>query len=117
MSTGAASVLAWTGAATTAVAAVSLIGATMIAQARADTAADLAALAGADALAVAAGDPCATAARTAERNGGRLVSCELREWDVLVRVEVSAPGPFTVEARARAGPGPSNAPDLDGGTS
>ncbi|MEE1650886.1 Rv3654c family TadE-like protein [Brachybacterium sp. J144] len=106
MSTGAAGVLAWTGASTLLIAGLSLLGGGTLAQARAATAADLAALAGADALAVAHGDPCGVAAEVASRNDARLTACELREWDVLVTVEVvAAPLPERT-ARARAGPDP-----------
>lgn len=110
MSTGAAGVLAWTGSATAAVAALSLLGTGVLAQSRAETAGDLAALAGADALAAAHGRPCAVAAQVASRNGARLLSCEHREWDVLVRVDVPADPLPAMDARARAGPGPAELP-------
>lgn len=110
MSTGGASVLAWTGTTTVVVAALALLGGGTLARAQAETAADLAALAGADALAVARPYPCQIAAEVAERNGARLTSCEQREWDVLVRVEVEA-GPLpAMVARSRAGPGPTELP-------
>jgi secretion/DNA translocation related TadE-like protein len=111
MSTGGASVLAWTGTTTAVVAALALLGSGVLARSQAETAADLASLAGADALAVAHPHPCQVAAEVAERNGARLSSCELREWDVLVRVEVDA-GPLpAMSARARAGPGPTELPE------
>ena len=50
MSTGAASVLAWSGAATAVIGGLSLLGTGLLARSEAATAADLAALAGADAL-------------------------------------------------------------------
>jgi secretion/DNA translocation related TadE-like protein len=82
----------------------------VIAQSRAETAADLAALAGADALAAAHGQPCEVAAEAADRNGAQLVACEQREWDVLVTVQVEAsPLPVTT-SRSRAGPGPADLP-------
>ncbi|ATG53941.1 hypothetical protein CFK41_03480 [Brachybacterium ginsengisoli] len=110
MSTGAASVLAWTGAATTMVAGLSLLGTGLIAQSRAATAADLSSLAAADAVAVAHAHPCRIAADVATRNGARLLQCEQREWDVLVTVEVDASPLPAASARSRAGPGPEERP-------
>lgn len=110
MSTGAAGVLAWTGAMTTAIAGLTLLGTGLLAQSRAETASDLASLAGADALAAASGDPCAVAAEAAVRNEATLVSCEVRDWDVLVRVEVDASPLGALGARSRAGPGPAELP-------
>lgn len=110
MSTGAASVLAWTGSTTAVVAGLTLLGTGVLAQSRAATAADLAALAGADALAAASGAPCEIAAEAAVRNDAVLISCEQREWDVLVTVQVeSAPLP-PASSQARAGPGPGDLP-------
>ncbi|MCW1804225.1 Rv3654c family TadE-like protein [Brachybacterium squillarum] len=110
MSTGAAGVLAWTGAMTTAVAGLTLLGAGLLAQSRAETAADLASLAGADSLAAASGDPCTVAGEAAARNEARLVSCEVQGWDVMVRVEVDAAPLGAMGARSRAGPGPAELP-------
>ncbi|WP_193107170.1 Rv3654c family TadE-like protein [Brachybacterium sp. FME24] len=110
MSTGAAGVLAWTGAATAVVAGLSLLGTGAVAHSRAATAADLAALAGADSLAAAGGEPCSIAAEAASRNGARLLQCELREWDVLVEVQVEASPLPPATAHARAGPGPTDLP-------
>lgn len=110
MSTGGASVLAWTGATTAMIAALSLLGTGTLAHARAGTAADLAALGGADALAVAHPYPCQVAAEVAERNGARLAHCEMREWDVLVSVQVDASPLPPATGRARAGPGPAELP-------
>lgn len=113
MSTGAASVLAWTGTATTVVAGLALLGTGALAQSRAATAADLAALAGADAAAVAHPSPCHVAAEAVDRNGAALLSCEERSGDVLVEVRIE-PGPLpAVTARARAGPGPDDLPGPD----
>jgi secretion/DNA translocation related TadE-like protein len=110
MSTSGASVLAWTGTTTVVVTALALLGGGVLARSQAETAADLASLAGADALAAARPFPCQVAAEVAERNGARLTACEQREWDVLVRVEVEA-GPLpAMEARSRAGPGPTELP-------
>lgn len=110
MSTGAASVLAWTGAATTVVAGLSLLGTGALAQSRAATAADLAALAGADAVAAARPYPCRIADEAAARNGAELAACEKRGWDVLVTVRVEAAPLPAATARARAGPGPGQLP-------
>jgi secretion/DNA translocation related TadE-like protein len=109
VSTGAAGVMAWSGAATAVVAGLTLLGAGALAQARAGTAADLASLAGADALAAASGSPCAVAAEAASRNDAQLLSCELRDWDVLVEVQVEATPLPPATAIARAGPGPAPA--------
>jgi len=114
MSTGAASVLAWTGAATAVIGGLSLLGTGMIAQSRAATAADLASLAGADALAAAHGRPCDVAGEVAERNGAELLSCEKRAWDVLVTVRVDATPLPAATARSRAGPGPAALPSTAG---
>ncbi|HLQ80886.1 MAG TPA: Rv3654c family TadE-like protein [Brachybacterium sp.] len=114
MSTGAASVLAWTGAATAVIGGLSLLGTGLIAQSRAATAADLASLAGADALAAAHGRPCDVAGEVAVRNGAELLSCEKRAWDVLVTVRVDASPLPGATARSRAGPGPADLPSTAG---
>ena len=81
------------------------LGGAMLARQRAETAADLGALAGA---AQELGGPdvaCAGARRVVVANGGRLVSCVLDQWDVLVAVEVPVVAFGGVaSARARAGP-------------
>lgn len=102
--------IAWTGAATAVVAGLSLLGTGVLAQARAGTAADLASLAGADALAAANAQPCVIAAEVATRNGAQLISCEQREWDLLVQVSVEGSPLPAMTARARAGPGPAPGP-------
>jgi secretion/DNA translocation related TadE-like protein len=82
-----------------------LLAAAQLARGRAQTAADLAALAGAaHLLAVGAGDPCAVAEEAVRRNGGTLAACADEGQGVLtVRVVVpTATG--TAAARARAGP-------------
>ncbi len=75
---------------------------------RAQSAADLAALAGATAL-MRGGAPCAEARRVTSANGARLVSCSLSGADVLVEAAVSGPRWWgwagEPRARARAGPG------------
>jgi secretion/DNA translocation related TadE-like protein len=73
---------------------------------RAQSAADLAALAGASALQD-GGDPCGRAAVIARRNGAELRQCQTRDWQVAVVVsrDVRLPGSaFALEARGRAGP-------------
>ena len=92
--------------------AVALAGvsALVLAQRRAQAAADLAALAGAEALAR-AGDGCAASGRTAALNGARLESCVSDALEVRVSVSLpppDLPGPVRappVTAQARAGPG------------
>ena len=73
---------------------------------RAQSAADLAALAGAGAL-QAGSDPCRQAGAIARRNGATLRGCEVDGWNVAVRVATTMrlPGsPMELEARGRAGP-------------
>ena len=74
---------------------------------RAESAADLAALAGGGALADGA-DPCAAAARIARRNDARLGSCQVQASSVTVQVTVSGPRLLgmrpRLSGRARAGP-------------
>jgi secretion/DNA translocation related TadE-like protein len=73
---------------------------------RAQSAADLAALAGASALQD-GGDPCGRAAVIARRNGAELRRCDTRDWQVAVVVSraVRLPGSaFGLEARGLAGP-------------
>ena len=110
MSTGAAGVLAWTGAMTTAPAGLAPLRKGLLPPDRPWTAADPPPLAPGDALAAASGDPCAVAAEAAVRNEATLVSCEVRDWDVLVRVEVDASPLGALGARSRAGPGPAELP-------
>ncbi len=68
---------------------------------RAETAADLAALAGAAAARSLAADPCVAAAEIAERNGANLESCVTSGGEIAVSVEVS--GVTSARAQARAG--------------
>lgn len=74
---------------------------------RAQSAADLAALAGAATL-QSGGDPCRQAAAIAQRNGANLRRCEVEGWEVAVLVAaegVRLPGAaMQLEARGRAGP-------------
>lgn len=73
-----------------------------VASQSAANAADAAALAAADAVAgVVPATPCALAALAAERNGARLVACEVAGPAASVIVAVAAPlGDATAEARA-----------------
>jgi secretion/DNA translocation related TadE-like protein len=88
--------------------AASTVGAAIVARHRAQTAADLAALGGA-ALAV-QGEPaaCSRAATLVADNGGRIVSCHLDGWDLIVAAEVVPGGVAAFAgaacASARAGP-------------
>jgi secretion/DNA translocation related TadE-like protein len=91
------------------------LGHALIARHHAESAADLAALAGAaQAL---PGEPyaCAQAHRVTDHMQVKLVSCQLRNWDVLVEVSTRPPGWLgtlgTATAQARAGPaGPPACP-------
>lgn len=86
-----------------------LVGAAAVARHRAESAADLAALAAARSAVI--GDPaaCAVAARVAGRNGARITGCRVLTGAV-VEVTVSVPvrlgglGRREAIARARAGP-------------
>ncbi len=80
-------------------------GRAALARQRAETAADLAALAGAQSLTGhgrAAAPPCAAAGRAAAANGGRLLECSVAGDEVTVAVAVGRPMP--ARAVARAGP-------------
>ncbi len=84
------------------------VTATAAAHRRAQSAADLAALAGATA-AQDGEDACVTAARVARGNDADLVDCAIQGDDVLVTVRVASPElaghGWPVVGRARAGPG------------
>ncbi len=77
-------------------------GVAMIGQARAETAADAAALAAADTLALGRGGPEQAARDAASRNGARLVSCDCRVSHAEVVVEVRLRGVPVPKVRARA---------------
>ena len=83
------------------------LGGALVGRARAETAADAAALAAADALALGRGaDVAASEARvTAARNDARLVSCACTgtHADVVVEVDVPGLGILGAVARGRAG--------------
>jgi len=81
-------------------------GSAVVAHRRAQSAADLAALAAAQALQQ--GDNgCAAADEVAAANGARLDRCRLDDFDAIVTVRVTGPallGAPALRARARAGP-------------
>lgn len=83
------------------------VTATVVAHRRAQSAADLAALAGAAAR-ESGRSGCEVASRVAAANGGRLVVCRSEGTQVVVSVTVEGPRfagrGFTPEGRARAGP-------------
>ncbi len=105
---GPAAVLAWTALASLILAVVMALGIVHVTQARAASAADLAAVSAADALS-AGGDPCPVAARVAAANGAALGSCSVHGQDVVVSVEMPAGRFGTVSVSARAGPPPAAA--------
>lgn len=94
------------------------VGGVLVAQRRAEAAADLAALAAADALAghgwSAAGNApaCLVARAVSSANHGRLTGCLVQGRVVVVGVVVDVSSPFggswSVPGRARAGPGSSS---------
>lgn len=103
---GAATVLALAivGAVVALTAGFAVVLAGSVASQLAANAADAAALAAADAVAgVVAADPCSLAALAAERNGARLVACDVAGPVASVTVAVAAPL-SEATARARAGP-------------
>ncbi len=85
------------------------VGAAVIGRHRAQSAADLAALAAAGALVSGPGQSCSRAADVAEAMGSRVGQCSVRQLDVVVDVEV--PVRFgrwnlgVAHGQARAGPG------------
>jgi secretion/DNA translocation related TadE-like protein len=83
---------------------VAAVGTALVARQRAQTAADLGALAGA--VLVLHGEPaaCARAADLVAANGGRLAGCRAEALDLIVTAEVEAVGVGTARASARAGP-------------
>jgi secretion/DNA translocation related TadE-like protein len=86
--------------------AAARLGGALVGRARADTAADAAALAAADSLALGRGAAAAAAAAraTATNNNARLVSCacEGTEAEVVVEVDLPHLGVFGGVARGRA---------------
>jgi secretion/DNA translocation related TadE-like protein len=87
------------------------IGAAVVTRHRAESAADLAALAGARAAADGAGDPCAAANRVAEAMRARVAACDLLgDGSVQVVTVIALPGLLAqwrglppARARSRAG--------------
>ena len=88
-------------------AALGVVSAMIHAQRRAQSAADLGALAAAQALA-GGSDGCPAGARVAERNGATVTTCEVAGREVRLRVEVAGPHwlgqTADLSAEARAGP-------------
>lgn len=88
--------------------AVVHVGSAVSARHRAQSAADLSALAAASALDRGVADACSTAEELVERMEGTLSDCVIDGWDVVVEVSISVPlGRFGVRdavASARAGP-------------
>jgi secretion/DNA translocation related TadE-like protein len=94
------------------------LGAGVLARQRAETAADLAALAGAATVLQGPDVACQRAVAVASANGAAVQSCTVTGADVLVTVSVRVrAGPVTGSAtgRARAGPVAAIAPDLGSG--
>jgi secretion/DNA translocation related TadE-like protein len=117
---GSATVLAvvLVGVLSTAALAGLVLGALVVGQRRAASAADLAALAGAQRLVepgASVGEACAAVARMSAANGARALRCEAHQESVTVEVEVDVTGPgsarWQVRSRARAGPSPGTAGD------
>ena len=85
--------------------AVATAGGVVVARHRAETAADLGALAGAARAVDGTQAACATADRIVTANGGSLVSCRVEALDLIITAEVRGPrGWGTARASARAGP-------------
>ncbi|MEV6068669.1 Rv3654c family TadE-like protein [Nocardia sp. NPDC052001] len=84
------------------------VGVAVVGRHRAQSAADLAALAAAAGLAAGAESGCVRAREIGMRMGMRVIDCAVREWDVTVTVESRmALGPLgtrSISAKARAGP-------------
>jgi secretion/DNA translocation related TadE-like protein len=84
------------------------VGSAVIARHRAQSAADLGALAAAGRLAIGHDAACAWAGSVAQRMGGSVASCVVEDLDVVVSVDVAAHlgrwGVGTARAAARAGP-------------
>ena len=87
---------------------VMLLGLAQTARHKANSAADLAALAAAQVLVDGTGSPCAVASGTAATNGARLASCavagEIVSVSISVDVRLGRFGLGTATATARAGP-------------
>jgi secretion/DNA translocation related TadE-like protein len=84
---------------------VAMAGGLVVARHRAQSAADLGALAGAQRAVEGAGVACPAAERIVRANGGRMVSCRVEGLDVVITVRVPGPAGWNDgEASARAGP-------------
>ncbi len=84
------------------------VGGLVVAQRRAQSAADLAALAAAQAV-QGGEDACAAGDRIADRHEVHLIGCAVEGPEVVITVEVELPAVFagrSIRARARAGPRP-----------
>ncbi|RWA17761.1 hypothetical protein MBRU_18575 [Mycolicibacterium brumae DSM 44177] len=84
------------------------LGSAVIARHRAQSAADLAALAAANALSAGPQAACAQARQITDAANAHLAQCQTENLDVIVTVEIPVPlrlpGNRTAQARARAGP-------------
>jgi secretion/DNA translocation related TadE-like protein len=91
------------------VGAAMVVGSAVIARHRAQSAADLAALAAAGRLADGQNTACEWAVSVADQMNARLTACAVEALDVVVSVDVDAAlgrwGLGTTRAAARAGPG------------
>ena len=84
---------------------VAMAGGLLVARHRAQSAADLGALAGAVRAVQGPGVACPAAERIVRANGGQLVACEVDGLDVVITVRVNGPAGWgSVDASARAGP-------------
>jgi secretion/DNA translocation related TadE-like protein len=86
-----------------------VVGTAVVARHRAQSAADLAALAAVGRLAAGQGTACGWAVSVAERVGASVTACAVEALDVVVTVEVDVAlgrwGLGSARAAARAGPG------------
>lgn len=80
------------------------LGSVVVARHRAQTAADLGALAGAAALPQGVSVACARATSVVRQMRVRAFECAVRDLDVVVSVEVAVPAVGVARAAARAGP-------------
>jgi secretion/DNA translocation related TadE-like protein len=91
------------------VGAAMVVGSAVIARHRAQSAADLAALAAAGRLAAGQNTACGWAVSVADQMNARVTACAVESLDVVVSVDVDAAlgrwGLGTARAAARAGPG------------
>jgi len=85
--------------------AVMMAGGFVVARHRAETAADLGALAGARQVAAGEAVACAEAARIVRANGGALAACHVDGLDLVITARVAGPSGWgAARASARAGP-------------